>query len=477
MKTYIYTITISLLFVTGCKVAQPVALPAAAPVPATLHPQQQDSSSIADLSWKQFFTDPLLQSLIDTALQHNPDLQIAMQRIETSNALLLSAKNAALPSVNVIVSGGIDKYGDYTMNGVGNYDTNLSPNISGNQKIPYPVTPDFFLGLRSNWEIDVWHKLKSRKKSALAQLAASQQNKQLITTILVSQIAGYYYQLMALDHQRSVIRRNTRLQEDALEVVKAQKEGGRATQLAVQQMEAQLYNTRTFEFSIRRDIAQAENQVNYLLGRFPQPIARDSGFMQRALPAPVSAGLPSALLLRRPDIREAEWQLEAAKADVAAARAAFMPSFQITPYAGLNAFKAALLFNGPSFTYGILGSLTAPLFNQKQIKANYLLSTARNKEAWYQYQKTILNSFREVGTTIEQLENTRELYQLKQKQVAALREAVASSRDLYVAGYASYLEVITAQKGVLDAELELNEARKNQFLYLIDLYRALGGGK
>lgn len=476
MRFIIYASFILLTGIAGCKVAQPVQLPEARPLPPSFGVNQTDSTGIGDLTWRQFFKDQLLQQLIDTALHNNPDMQIAMQRIETANAMLLGAKNAMLPSVNAILSAGIDKYGDYTMNGVGNWDTNLSPNISGDQKIPYPVTPDFFLGLRSNWEIDVWKKLKNRKKSALAQLAASQQSKRLLTTMLVSQVAGYYFQLMALDNQQRIIHRNTLLQENALEVVKAQKEGGRATQLAVQQMEAQLYNTHTFEYSIRRDIVQAENQINYLLGRYPQPVLRDSGFMQKDIPEKAIVGLPSSLLLRRPDIREAEWQLESTKADVAAARAAFMPSFQITPYAGINAFKTQLLFNGSSLTYGLLGGLTAPLFNQKQIQASYLMSTARNKEAWYQYQKTILNSFREIGTTIEQLDNTRQLYLLKQKQVTALSEAVASSRELYIAGYASYLEVITAQKGVLDAELELNEAKKAQFLYWIDLYRSLGGG-
>lgn len=479
MKAFIYFLLL-IIAVTGfggCKIAKPVQLPEARALPAQFNKSRTDSTGIGDLSWRQFFTDPLLQQLIDTALERNPDLLIAMQRIESANAGLLSAKNAMLPSVNAVVSAGIDKYGDYTPNGVGNWDTNLSGNINDKQKIPYPVTPDFFLGLRSNWEIDVWKKLKSRKRAALAQLAAGQENRRLVVTMLISQIAGYYYQLMALDHQSRIIQNNTLLQENALEVVKAQKEGGRATQLAVQQMEAQLYNTQTFGYSIRQEIAQAENQINYLLGRYPQPVLRDSGFMQKQLPHHARAGLPSTLLLRRPDIREAEWQLEAAKADVAAARAAFMPSFQITPYAGLNAFKAGLLFNGPSLTYGVLGGLTAPLFNQKQIQAGYLIATARNKEAWYQYQKVILNSFREISTTIEQMENTGKFYDLKQKEVNALQSAVASSRDLYIAGYASYLEVIMAQKGVLDAELELNQAKKNQYMYWIDLYRALGGGR
>lgn len=473
-RFWFYLLCILLLSATGCKVAQKVQVPDQVAVPDSLW--KTTDSSIADLPWKQFFSDPLLQQLIDTALQNNPDALMALQRMETARASFLNAKHALVPIVNAVASAGVDNYGDYTQNGVGNFDTNRSPNISKNQHIPDPLLPDYFLGLRSSWEADIWGKLKNRKKAALARLAASAEGRRLITTMLVAQTAGWYYQLLALDNERKIIEKNTGLQETALEVVKAQKEGGRATELAVQQMEAQVYNTRTFLYKVKQEIAVAENQLNFLLGRFPQQVPRDTSFLQRKMPQVVAAGLSAQVLLRRPDIREAEWQLAAAKADVQAARAAFLPSLQLTPYVGLNAFKAGLLFNGHSLAFGVLGSLTAPLLNQKQIQAAYQVSVAQNKEAYYQYRKVILNSFREIHTSLQQLENTEAMFQLKQKQVAALQQAVASSKDLYITGYASYLEVITAQKGVLDAELELNETQKNRFLYLIDVYRELGGG-
>ncbi|BAV08981.1 efflux transporter, outer membrane factor (OMF) lipoprotein, NodT family [Filimonas lacunae] len=476
MKFIIYFLLFFTLSWQACTTAQKTQIPDKVNIPDSFaHAPKADSSSIAQMQWKQFFADTFLQHLIDTALHNNPDILIAFQHIETARAMAVSARNATLPSLNGVISAGVDNYGDYTMNGVGNYDTNLSPNISKDQTIPDP-TADFFIGLRSSWEVDVWGKLKNRKKTALAKLAASEKARQLATTLLVAQVAGYYYQLLALDNDIKIINHNTTLQEEALEIVKVQKEGGRATELAVQQMEAQLYNTRTFGYKAKQEIALAEFQLNYLLGRFPQAVPRDTIFTQQHLPQQLQTGLPSALLLQRPDIQEAEWQLLAAKADVASARAAFMPGFQITPYAGFNAFKAALLFNGGSLAWGALGSLTAPLFNQKQIKAAHLIAVAQNKEAYYHYNKVILNSFREVGSTIQQLENNSAMVTLKQKQVTALEQAVASSRDLYLAGYASYLEVITAQKGVLDAQLELNDARKNQLTYTIDLYRSLGGG-
>lgn len=476
MKYILYLLLGTALCIQSCKPLQSVSVPDTVKVPDNFAGQSSaDSTGIATLRWKQFFTDTFLQKLTDSALANNPDLLMALQRIETTRALAVNARYALLPSINAVASAGVDSYGDYTMNGVGNYDTNLSPNISKNQRIPSP-TGDFFLGLRSSWEADIWGKLKSRKKAALARLAASEKGRQLITTLLIAQVAGYYYQLLALDNDIKIIRHNTALQETALEIVKVQKEGGRATELAVQQMEAQLYNTRTVAYQVKQGIALAEHQINYLLGRFPQPVARDTVFASQWSSTILKPGLPSALLLQRPDIREAELQLIAAKADLAAARAAFMPNFQITPYAGFNAFKTALLFNGGSLAWGALGSLTAPLLNQRQLKAAQLTAMAQHKEAYYQYYKTILNSFREIGTTIQQLENTQEMLQLKQKQVAVLEQAVTSSSDLYLAGYASYLEVVTAQKGVLDAQLELNEARRNSLLYTIDLYRELGGG-
>lgn len=436
-----------------------------------------DSSGIGALSYKQFFSDTLLLRLLDTALAHNTDMLLASQRMETARAQLMAASRAWQPEVNVAVSAGVDRYGDYTLNGVGNFDTNLSPNISDKQRIPGP-TPEYFAGLRSTWEIDLWGKLRSRKQAALMRFLSSEQGRQLVTTQLVSQVAGMYYQLMVLDYEQEVIQRNISLQETALATVQIQQEAGRATLLAVQQFSAQLLNTRSMALGLKQQSLELENQLNALLGRFPQPIRRNSSLLTAPLPPFAQTGVPAAMLSRRPDIQQAALELEAAKADVKAARAAFLPSLNITPYVGFNSFNAGLLFNTPaSLAYGVLGGISAPLLNKRQLQSQYNITTASGMSAFYQYRQTVINGYQEVITALGQLKNGQEAYALKAAEVQMLKDGVSTANDLYATGYANYLEVITAQKSVLEAELTLAGNKKELFMGTISLYRALGGGR
>jgi NodT family efflux transporter outer membrane factor (OMF) lipoprotein len=458
----------------GCKVTAPVSLPAPARTPEAFG-ASADSSSVADLPWREFFADRNLVSLIDTALRNNPDLRMALQRVEAARADVLVSRAALLPSVSPVAAAGVDKYGDYTLNGVGNYDTNLSQHVEGDRRIPNP-TPDYFLGLRSTWEIDLWSKLRNRKKAAYTRFLASEKGRQLAVTSLVAEVAGLYYELLALDAELDIVRKNIGLQERALETIQAQKQGGRATQLAVQQFQAQLLHTRSLEADKRQAIVRAENRLNRLLGRYPQPITRGEPILEQPLPERVYAGLPAGMLRRRPDVQQVELQLAATRADVDAARAAFLPSLTLTPYVGLNAFKTSLLFNPGSVAYGALAGLAAPLLNRRQVRGEYQRAAAGNLETFHAYQRALLTAYEEVATNLNGLENLRQSYALREESTAVLQDAVATANDLYVTGYASYLEVITAQRSVLEAELELTETRKAQFLTLIDLYRSLGGG-
>ncbi|MFL9482623.1 TolC family protein [Chitinophagaceae bacterium LWZ2-11] len=467
---------LSAIAMLACNVAKPLQDPQRITVPDSAY-EYTDSLQIDKPSLHTFFKDPYLQKLIDSTLKNNQDALIALQRIDIAKSSLLMSKAAMLPTLNATVSAGFDRYGDYTMNGVGNYDTDLSPNISKDQKIPIPITPDYFAGFRSQWEADIWGKLKSKKKAALVRFTATQQASVFIRTSLSAQTASLYYSLLALDNELKIIERNIELQEAALEVVKIQKEGGRATELAVKQFQAQVYNTSAFRHKIKQQIAVIENELNFLQGGYPGRIERDSSLTEKYLPQQLRAGIPSSLLLYRPDIQEAELQLAASKADIQTARAAFYPSLNITSYIGINAFKPALLFNPASIAFGMLGGLTAPIFNQKQIKANHAIALAQNKEAYYVYQKTVLNAVKEVAVTLQKIEETKKMLVLKEKETEALYSAISSAKDLYISGYATYLEIILAQKSALDAELELNQIKKDQLLLSIDLYRQLGGGK
>lgn len=435
----------------------------------------KDSAGPALLTRREFFTDANLLSLIDSAIRNNPDLRQVLQKVTIAKAKVRLSRGAFLPSLDAGLTGAVDKYGKYTMNGVGNFDTNLSPNIDKDQQVPDPAT-DLFLGLRSSWEIDVWGKLKDKKKAAYARYLASEQGKQWAVTQLVSEVASLYYELLAQDNNMEVIRRNIQLQERAVEIVEAQKEGGRATELAVKQFKAQLLNTQSFGYEVRQAIVAIENNLNLLLGRYPQPVKRSASIIDQTLPQPVQTGIPSGLLTRRADIRQAELELLAGKANVAATRKAFLPSFMLTAYGGVNAFNPALLFSPGSLVYGFAGGLTAPVFNRYQLKVDFAIAGAEQLSAFYAYQKNILQGYTEVVTDLQAIDNHSKRFALKQEESQVLFGAVNTAKDLYLNGAATYLEVISAQKGVLDAELDMISGKKQLFISVIDLYRSLGGG-
>lgn len=478
MKTYknLYSILLMSTLVTmaGCKLTQPIAQKSRISTPQTFA-GQTDSTGIAAMEWKTFFKDAYLTALIDTALQNNLDLKIAAQRIEMVRSNILAAQGALLPSVSAEVTGGGRKFGDYTMDGVGNYDTNFSENIDADRRLPAPFLPDYFVGLRSAWEIDIWGKLKTQKKAAYNRLLATEKARHAIITGLIAEIASAYYELIALDTEMAIIQKNIALQRSAVETIKIQKEGGRANELGVQQFSAQLFNTQSLEVEKQQEIIEAENKLNLLLGRFPQPITR-SARLEQTLPQTAATGIPANMLRRRPDIQQAQFDLLANYSEQQAAQLAFLPSLNITAFLGFNSFKSNLLFNPGSIAYNAIGGLAGPLINRKALKAGQKRAEAASLEALFTYNKAVLTGFQEVSTSLKKLENNRKINEFKTQEVDVLQQAVVTSKDLFLTGYASYLEVITAQRTVLEAELSLTDVQKNQYLALIELYRSLGGG-
>ncbi|MGI4739255.1 MAG: efflux transporter outer membrane subunit [Janthinobacterium lividum] len=462
----------------GCRVAAPAgpALSPSAPKTFTQVPLT-DTISIGATPWRQFFQDPALVGLIDTALQQNLDLRVAVQRVEVFQAQYLARRGALLPTVTATGTGGLDRYGQYTLNGVGNYDTNFSTNTVGNRRIPGPLVPDLFVGLRSSWEVDIWGKLRSRRQAAYLRVLGSQQGRNLVVTNVVADVARAYYELLTLDNQLATLLRNARFQQEGLRLIRIQKQAGRVTELAVQQFAAQALRTESLAYGTRQRITETEASLNQLLGRYPQPIRRGAALpSQQGLPTRLGAGLPATALLRRPDVRQAELELRATSAEIDAARAAFLPSLTLTPYVGLNAFRANLLLDPGSVVYGAMAGLAGPIINRAQYRADFLQAVAGNYEGYYRYQQALQTGFREVVVGLQGLENYRAVADLRAREVAQLQSAVATSNELFVAGYASYLEVITAQRSVLEAELSLADARQEQLLQSVNLYRALGGG-
>lgn len=453
-----------IVLISSCKVAAPPALPVAATMPDS-YVGDTDTLMDGKIRWQDFFNDPHLADLISIALENNLDLLTAVQRVEMARADYVTRKGALLPSLSLVASANV---GDVSQNMVGNADQSQRMNN---------LQQEYFVGLQSSWEADAWGKLKSQKKASYARFLASEKGKHLVTTSLVAEIARLYYELLAVDNELEIIRKNIDFQQTAVDIINVQKVGGRATELAVQQSTAQLLNTRALENEKLQRIVELETEINLLMGRYPQPIVREKDISELTLPQAVREGVPSALLLNRPDIQQAELALMAAKADLQAARAAFLPTLSISPYAGFNALTTSALFQSPeSLTAGVLGSITAPLFNKNRIRSEFNYSVAKRSEAYYAYQKSIIRGFGEVVTSIKSIGNLQATYALKEEEVAVWLNAVESSNVLFTSGYATYLEVITAQKRVLESELELANIKKEIFHSMISLYKALGGG-
>jgi multidrug efflux system outer membrane protein len=435
-----------------------------------------DSGNVAAINWKEYFTDPVLVNLIDTALVNNLDLMIAYQKINASRAQVKYAKGLSAPKINGVAVAGGEKFGDYTMSGVGNFDTNLSPNITPGQKVPEGPVPDYLVGLQSSWELDVWGKLRNKRKAATANYLASVEGKNWVVTNLITEVATTYYDLLALDSEIEIIDETIELQQNQLEIVQVQKEAGRANELAVNQFQAQLLQSKILKLELSQKIVQSENQLNYLLGRYPQPVAIDTAQFSSALPTQIQVGIPSQLLSNRPDIKRAELELKASKANVRAAKAAFYPSFSITAVLGLNSFNADYIFNPTSLAYNAFGGLVTPLINQSAIKSQYRTAKAEQVEAMYNYQKNILNGYVEVYNQMVYINNLRQIYDLKDQEVKVLTTSIETASELFLTGRATYLEVIVTRSATLQSKLQLIEIKKKQFTAIVNIYKALGGG-
>lgn len=431
-----------------------------------------DSSTIADIKWRDYFNDKNLVQLIDTALKNNLDVLMTLQKIEIARNDLRLSKGAMLPTVSSNLSYLQRKFGYYTMDDAGNRVTEITPG----QLIPTDL-PDYFVGLQSNWEVDIWGKLRNKKKAAFSRYLSSLEGTKLIYTNLVSEIANAYYDLLALDVELDIVDETIKLQQNALEIVKVQKQAAVTNELATKQFEAQVLNSQSLEFEIKQKITEYENKINFLLGRFPQKIDREKSNFATQLPNQIKVGIPSQLLKNRPDIKQAEFDLVAARLNVKSAKAAFYPTFNITGSLGFQAFNTAFLFTSPkSLAYNLLGSLVTPLINRSAIKSQFKNAKANQLEAMYKYQKTILNGYVEVSNELSTIKHLENIHALKTDEVKALNSSIEIANDLFKSGRATYFEVLMAQRTALQSRIELVTAKKRQYNATVNIYKALGGG-
>ncbi len=459
-------VLVTLLCMGACKTPQATILPKDT-LKASLASMSRDSSVTISPAWRDFFQDSVLRSLIDTALQNNHDLKITLQELAIAKSAITAKQGALLPSVSANLGAGISKVGRYTAEGAGNVGTELTPG----RKIP-TVIPDLAPTLQMDWTIDLWGKLNSDKKSAVERYLASEAGQRAIKSQLVADVAENYYALLALDYKLLVMQQYIALQKNAVRIARIQKEADADTQLAVEKFEAELAKAQSDECVLRQSIIETENNLNLLLGRLPQPIARaKSDFLQLPMPATAHA-LSTQLLLQRPDVVQAEHALEAAKWDVETARKEFLPSFNLSAAVGLNAFNPKYLVKLPeSLIFSALGSLTAPLINKKAIQANFSQADALQIEALYNYDKALMTAYIEMSTLQSKITNLKQLRQFKQKQDEALMRAVSAAQKLYLNNRATYLEVIDSERGQLDCKMELIDTKLQQLSTLIDMYR------
>lgn len=431
-----------------------------------------DTTNIASIRWRNFFTDPNLVSLIDTALKNNQELQITLQEIEITKNDIRSRQGQLLPAVGAKIGVGVEKPGRYTSQGAGDASTEITPG----KEVPDPLM-DYTGAVYANWEVDIWKKLHNAKKAAISRYLSSIEGKNFVLTSLIAEVADSYYELLALDNQLEIVRQNIGLQKNALEIIKVQKEATRATELAVQKFKAEVLNSQSLEFEILQKIKECENKINLLLGRYPKEIPRDKSDFLSLLPSAVKSGIPSQLLANRPDIKKAELELAAAKLDVKVARAEFYPSLGISAALGFQAFKPSYLVKFPeSMLYSLAGDLAGPLINRNGIKAEFYNANSRQLQAMYNYERTILSGYLEVSSQLSNISNLEKRYELKSEEVNALTRSIDISNDLFKSARADYLEVLMTQRDALESKLELVETKKEQLIAVTNIYMDLGGG-
>lgn len=411
----------------------------------------EDTMSLADFSWKELFTDTVLQQLIEKGIANNTDLNIARLKVREAEALLTSSKLAYLPSVSLTLQGTIKS-------------------IEGNSP-----TKTYNLAASADWELDIFGRLTNAKREAKAVLEQSQAYKQAVQTQLIATIANSYYTLLMLDKQLDISRRTAEIWAENLRVMKALKKAGQTTEMAVAQIEASKLSVDASLLSLEQQITEVENSLSSLLGVVPQRIDRSTLDMQ-SFPDTLSVGVPLQLLQRRPDVRQSEAALAEAFYTTNRAYSAFYPAITLSGSAGWTNAAGAIISNPGEWLFSAVGALVQPLFNRGQNIANLKVAKARQEEALLTFRQTLLNAGTEVNDALLQWQVARRRLDLDRQQIISLQSAVRSSELLMRHSSQNYLEVLTARQTLLDAELSAVSDRFEEIQGVINLYHALGGG-
>ena len=420
--------------------------------------------SLADTKWFDLFQDPTLTQLVNGALQQNFDLRIAAERVLQARALFRVTRADQFPTVDASAS---------------IIQTRI-PTVGANPGIPAGAFDRDFgyaqAGFNLGWEVDVWGRLRRLTESARAQYFATEEARRGVVTTLVADVTEAYLAVRALDLELAIARRTQQVATDSLRLTQTRFDRGIATALDVQQAEQLLRIAGVQIAGLERDIAQTENALSLLLGQVPGDIPRGLELEAFRLPPTVPAGLPSALLERRPDIRQAEQQLIAANARIGAAKAEYFPRISLTGVLGLQSRSLGDLLTGAATNWTLAAGATAPIFNAGRTAANVRFTEAQQRELVVNYQKTIYTALREVSDSLAGYHKTSDQRSEQERLVAALRASTRLSTERYQGGVDTYLQVLDAQRNLFQGELDLARLRQLELSSLVQLYRALGGG-
>ena len=425
-----------------------------------------DTTSIADIKWKDFFAEKDLVKLIDDAVAKNSDLQIADKNITIANLQYKQSKWNAVPQINAYANASSTRLSDNSLNG-----------LSTSQFLGQKHVDDYSAGLNLSWEADIWGKFRNQKKRNLALYLQSAEAKKATQTAVVNNVAKGFYDLLMLDAQLDIAKKTLVLNDSIVFVVNLQYESGQVTLLAKQQTEAQRLIAAKLVPELEQNIQLQENAISVLSGSFPEAKERISNLNELVVTDKLSAGIPAQLLSRRPDVKSAELALKAANYKVGITKSYFYPTLNITAVGGVNSFESSNWFNIPASLFGnLVGGLTAPILNSKKIKTNFEIAKVEREQSVIQFRQIILVAVSEVSNALVKIEKQKEQFTIANERAETLKKAVQNATLLFKNGMATYIEVIVAQGNLLQAELELASLKKDRLLSNIELYRALGGG-
>jgi outer membrane protein, multidrug efflux system len=446
----------------GCAIGPDYKRPAVAE-PATFRGQAMaEAASLADAPWWEVFRDPVLTNLIHEALQNNYDVRIAAARVQEARANFVVSRSDLYPSL------------DY---GVGVSRGNVTAGVAGGPGRRAADTSNFYFAtLSASWELDIWGRIRRSNEAAWAAFLATEDARRGVWLTLVSDLAQAYFELLALDVRLEIARNSTDAYQRTYNVFEDRFQFGTASKLETSRAAGALGEAQATIPQIESDIVAKENQIGVLLGKTPAPVPRGTPMYEQVVVPTVPAGLPSTLLERRPDLRQAEQQVVSANARIGVAKAEFFPKLSLTALFGTASPELSALTGGSATIWAVAGALSGPLFNAGRTLGNYRASRAQWEQAKLQYEQAVLTALREVSDALTALGKLSDAETGQERAVKALEEAVGHAMDRYTYGLASYFEVLEAQQQLYPAQSTLAQIRRDRLLTHVRLYKALGGG-